>query len=472
MGFVPIRVAALGGSLVLFSWLMIEVVFALALLCLRPEANAANAHAEVGGARATVLKEMDGARIRLQSVRKFELSLRVAPGASREPLKIQVVLPKTGRNAWRAEYAHVVDETGRGVPIRRGGTQLHRFEMAVPPVARTYSVRGFPKEPGSAVRQFHDSERGGIEAATGLRAEICKWYDGRRAALSIRFDDSHPTHLSRAIPVLREYGFRATFMINPGGSSFLSKREEWEACAKQGDQEFANHTLNHRGASTEEEIDRELGDVSKYIWQLFPKRSKLVALNLGGGTTWTTRGPLQHWLDKYRLVPISGSLGMDDVYGNRIAALERHLVRHIERGVWCRAHYHSIGEGYASSGANFRAAMRLVEKHKRELWITGLADAYKYQQEHKSAKLSLIARGPDLVGLRLVCATAPALYDQPLTIQLDLPQGWPMAAVRVERKDDGSALAVDRALDAEQPSVRFHVPPVSGSYLIHRSRNE
>ena len=472
MSSVRVRLAALTESFVLSLWLMMEGIFALALLCLSPEAKAANAHAEVGGARATLLKEMDGARIRLQSVRKFELSLRVEPGASREPLRIQVVLPKTGRNAWRAEYVHVVDEAGRAVPIRRGGTQLHRFEMAVPPAAHTYEVRGFRREPRSAVRQFRDSERQSTDAGTGLRAAICKWCDGRRAALSIRFDDSHPTHLSRAIPVLREHGFRATFMINPGRPSFLSKREEWEACMKQGDQEFGNHTLNHQGAATGEEVDRELGDVSKYIWQLFPKRSRLVALSLGGGTKWTTREPLQHWLDKYHLVLMSGSLGMDDVYGKRIAALERHVVRHVESGGWCRAHYHSIGKGHASSEASFRAAMGLVAKHKHDLWVTGLADAHKYQQEYKASRLALIGRGPDAIELRLVCATDPTLYDQPLTIQLDLPHGWLVEALRVERKDDGSALAVHDVHSAKQPGVHLHVLPVSSSYLIRRSRNE
>ena len=43
-----------------------------------------------------------------------------------------------------------------------------------------------------------------------LRLSVAKWRDGRAAALSIRFDDSHPTHLAKAVPILREYGFRGT----------------------------------------------------------------------------------------------------------------------------------------------------------------------------------------------------------------------------------------------------------------------
>ena len=40
------------------------------------------------------------------------------------------------------------------------------------------------------------------DAASGSCLGIARWHDGRRAALSIRFDDSHPTHLTKAVPIL------------------------------------------------------------------------------------------------------------------------------------------------------------------------------------------------------------------------------------------------------------------------------
>jgi len=98
------------------------------------------------------------------------------------------------------------------------------------------------------------------------------WYDNRKAALSIRFDDSHHTHLSKAIPILREYG-------------------------------------------------------------------------------------------------------------NRVASFRRMLEQHIERRLWCRIHYHSIGKGLSSSEANLRAALDIAKKYEEDLWIAGMAEIYKYQTE-------------------------------------------------------------------------------------------
>ena len=80
---------------------------------------------------------------------------------------------------------------------------------------------------------------------------------------------------------------------------------------KQGDMELANHSAHHRGAKGDEDMDREIGTATEAIWKLTPGRSKLMALNLGGGTRWETTRTLRHYLDKYHQFDASsGSLGM------------------------------------------------------------------------------------------------------------------------------------------------------------------
>lgn len=96
--------------------------------------------------------------------------------------------------------------------------------------------------------------------------------------------------------------------------------------ARRGDQELANHTMHHRGAIGDEEMEAEIGEAAKAIWTLQPGKSKLMAQNLGGGTVWETTRTLRYYLEKYHLFDASaGSLGMDDVYGNRAAAFRQML---------------------------------------------------------------------------------------------------------------------------------------------------
>ena len=57
-----------------------------------------------------------------------------------------------------------------------------------------------------------------------------------------------------------------------------------------------------------------------------------------------------------------GTYTQNCAYGNRVSALRTHLERHIERGIWCRVHYHYIGDGLSTSEANFRAAMEVITR--------------------------------------------------------------------------------------------------------------
>ncbi len=413
------------------------------------------------------------ATVTVQSVQPRKIKISVDGATERRPLTLLVELPTSGPQAWPLEDVEVRDARGAAVAVRRGGIQWHKLRVPIPPVPATYFVQTVdlphsrPKLPAEAARQLTDQ-------TTGLSLSIARWYDARRAALSIRFDDSHPSHLSTAIPILREYGFRGTFMINPGPrepgsrrrSAFEDHRAQWEAVAKLGDQEFANHSAHHRGAIGDAEMEAEIGGAAEAIWQLFPGKSKLTALNLGGGTTWETTRTLGYYLDKYHQFDASqNSLGMDDSYGNRVEAFGRMLTRHIQRGLWCRIHYHSIGEGLSSSEPNFRAALDVARQHEASLWIAGMADIYKYQSGRAAAALSLIKSDESQLTFRLVTLTDPQLYDQPLTIELALPPSWPPD--RIACKDQaGKSIAARKARTSDAPVVRFELPPRDGVYTI------
>src|SRR5512140_3604672 len=65
-------------------------------------------------------------------------------------------------------------------------------------------------------------------AAPSAPARVCRWYGGKRAALSLRFDDSHPTHATVALPLLNELGLVGTFLVCPGNRSYEQYRTVWE----------------------------------------------------------------------------------------------------------------------------------------------------------------------------------------------------------------------------------------------------
>ncbi len=453
------------------------LLFCCAGLLLLHAAAPMVAAVEVAGVKVELAEPAGTANVSAALLGKHKLRIDVDPRGERQPLTIRVELPASGRGYWPAEDVEVLDSAGQPVAAKHKGIEWHKFTFRAPPKPSTYLVHTVVPA-GDRPRVFPDKERQVTDPVSGLSATIAKWFDGRRAALCIRFDDSHPTHLSKAIPILRQYGFRATFMINPGArdqrcpprwrSAFQEHRAEWEAVARRGDQEFANHTLHHRGAIGDDDMEREIGGAAEVIWKLFPHRSRLLALNLGGGTWWETKRTLRYYLDKYPSFIVTGSLGMDDTYGNRVAVFRQVLERSLSSGLgWCKIHFHSIGKGCASSEENFRAVLDIVKQHESDLWITGLADAYKYLTERRGAKLSLENRGPRRVLLRLTCSTDEELFDQPLSIDVRLPDTWAGDRVLVTNAA-GNRLETRSESSPAGRLLRFHVPPTDAQYFIEQ----
>lgn len=433
--------------------------------------------ADPGGVRVSLDGHEGAAVVKAELLEKFTLRLEVDPKGESKPVAIRVELPKSGPLTWPAADVEVRDDSGAALLVERSGIEWGNLLIPLPPGVHSCIVQavepdsGWPKTLPEKARTIPDNP-------SGVTVRVANWLDGRAAALSIRFDDSHSTHLSKAVPILREYGFRATFMVNPGpgepGSrrsySFEKERAGWEAMIKEGNHELANHSAHHRGAKGDEDMDAEIGTAAQVIWKLTPGRSKLMALNLGGGTRWETTRTLRYYLDKYfQFDASSGSLGMDDSYGGRLAAFRTSLEQHIARGLWCRIHYHYLGDGLSSSEANFRAALDIAKEHADSLWIAGLADIHKYQSERNAAKLTLISSDAQSLVFQLDCGTDGTLYDQALTLEAARDQSG--EALSIQAIDEKGRMLPQRVARVDGvPVLRFDVPPVRGVYRIELKR--
>lgn len=424
---------------------------------------------DLAGVKVSLERYQGPATVSAESLDKFKLRVQMNRNGDAQVLNVRVALPKSGRDVWPANDVEVSDESGSAMLVRRSGIEWENLLVPVPDKVSSFIVQAVPLAVPQP-RLTADKERVIQDATSGAEVRIANWPQGRTAALSIRFDDSHPTHLSKAIPILREYGFKGTFMVNPGpkepGSrqnfSFEMQQAEWQAVMKQGDMELANHSAHHRGAKGEEDMDREIGSAAEAIWQLMPGKSSLLALNLGGGTQWETTRTLRYYLDKHHQFDASsGSLGMDDSYGGRVEAFRKALQTHLDRGLWCRVHYHYIGEGLSSSEANFCAALDIAKAHQDKLWIAGMADIHKYQTERSTAKLTLLKSDAKGLTFQLDCATDASLYDQPLTLEISPPDA------KVTLQDQAGTVLPTKLLEvAEAKHLLLEVPPRDAIYSI------
>lgn len=101
------------------------------------------------------------------------------------------------------------------------------------------------------------------------------WPDGRRAAVSLSFDDARPSQADTGIPILDRYGVKATFYLSP--NRVPERLAAWRAAAAGG-HEMGNHTMTHPCSGnfawsrtnaleeyTLERLEHELLDANAYI---------------------------------------------------------------------------------------------------------------------------------------------------------------------------------------------------------------
>lgn len=68
------------------------------------------------------------------------------------------------------------------------------------------------------------------------------WPNGKKGAVTLTFDDARSSQTEVGIPILNDYGIKATFFVNQGGLE--QELEKWGKAVEAG-HEMGNHTQNH-----------------------------------------------------------------------------------------------------------------------------------------------------------------------------------------------------------------------------------
>ena len=294
-------------------------------------------------------------------------------------------------------------------------------------------------------------------AAGDGQVRIAPWYRNLDASVSLRFDDGLESHAVKVIPLLNRYGFRATFLVNPGSKQYRAHRDFWEKTVPSLGHHLGNHTMNHRGARTIEEADYEIGETSRIIWRVQPRESKLLVFASGGGKKlwggkeWEQADPAYRQLvQKYHLIDlydgnhpylsVRSGMGTKDLCG----ALDSTLAR----GGHQSYAFHDIGKssflervkmlfrgyGMTISEETFAGFLSCLDERRKRIWVSPLDDILKYEEEVRDATVQTTRSDRHADTLQLSVSTDPALYDQPITLILPYRQGRTVQSVRQEQE--------------------------------------
>lgn len=84
---------------------------------------------------------------------------------------------------------------------------------------------------------------GAVLTTAGLQAQHSfEWPRGKRAAVSLSFDDARLSQIDSGLAVLEKYGVKATFFVSP--ASVKERLEGWKRVVALG-HEIGNHSMTH-----------------------------------------------------------------------------------------------------------------------------------------------------------------------------------------------------------------------------------
>jgi len=305
---------------------------------------------------------------------------------------------------------------------------------------------------------------------------VAKWQDDKKAVFLLMFDDSWPSHFEVAMPELQKRDMIATFYINPGKGEYKVFKAKWENELWKTGMVYGNHTFTHQGVRDVEHAKEEIGKANEAILSAVPgKKPRLISYaqpGVGPGKWNINAEQLKEIQQENHLVDRGDFKGHGAVYhwktaeqmlalvdkGIAAGGMEYLVIHGVERRTPMNTKYQDF---WALNQDIYRVVLDGLKERrdKGELWITDHISYHKYFTERQTAKVKTVSADANHIELELTCDADAALYDQPLTLQTDVPAGWTTCSI-VQGQTKSSATVKERV-------VQFNATPNAGP--IHLS---
>lgn len=292
---------------------------------------------------------------------------------------------------------------------RRTGKHLGKFSSAK--AANRYAKR-IHREQERLVTAKGDA-RSVDPYAGGKTTDVrFPWPDGKRFAVSLSFDDARPSQVDVGVPLLDEYGIRATFYVSP--SRVPERLDAWKAAVAAG-HEIGNHSMRHactgnflwsRQKALEDytltQMAKELDQANVEIQRLLGVRAMTFAYPcgqkfVGRGKRVRSYVPLiaerftagRGWRDETANDPAfcdPAQLLAVELDGLTFEQLKTLVDAAAKQGAWLVLAGHEIGEkGRQTTRADtLRAFCEYAADVENGLWVDTVANVARYVAEHQA----------------------------------------------------------------------------------------
>ncbi len=307
-----------------------------------------------------------------------------------------------------------------------------------------------------AVLSFLDSY---VIAATQHHTNVLTWKDGRKAALTLTYDDNRNDHLSIAAPAMTARGLVGTFNVIPGVYTW-DRLPGYQSIPQNG-HELASHTMKHRRCDIKtpeedpcnyyfhslEELQQDCNEVKAILDPLQKDGRPTVSFTYPGGVWTKDTKPIiaSQFLsarlslsgknvndpappDMYKIKDCYVGYGTYpgwDNYDFAYGMLTWYMNEALNSQGWVVEEYHDIvWPGY--SGLNLQAYYDHLddladEVNDGELWVATQGDVARYIYSRQASHIDSVSDEPNLIQFTLDDDLDDRIFDVPLTLKTEIP---------------------------------------------------
>ncbi|MCW4456600.1 polysaccharide deacetylase family protein [Flavobacterium sp. MXW15] len=239
------------------------------------------------------------------------------------------------------------------------------------------------------------------------------WPDGKKAAVSLAYDDALDSQLDNAIPALDRHGFKGSFYLQLSREPVRLRLEEWRAAARNG-HELGNHTLFHQCSGSVEgrdwvEPQRDLDTTAAAAMKEQVLLANVMLTAIDGKRERTFTVPCgeamaggEDYVDAVKDAFVAIKRGEGAVtpdmrtldphavtVGAPVEASGRQLIAQVEeaarRGTMVNFTFHGIGGDYlAVSNQAHEELLAYLAAHRDVYWVETFVTLMKYVRQQQS----------------------------------------------------------------------------------------
>lgn len=279
---------------------------------------------------------------------------------------------------------------------------------------------------------------------------IDRYPNGKKAAISVHFDDNVIQQFTVARPIMDSFNIRGTFQLI-SGSLWTDLINEAILAVSIG-HEIGAHTVSHTRLLdlTIEMVTSELVDSKQSLEQQITGigncqvvsypfgAADLAVMNVAeqagfifgrkvGATPYTSFSPTYTFEEFY-----GANVSFTVVSTTQANAFGASIDTAIAGKGWHLAMFHGIEtSGWEPiTGATFSSLMQEIANRANDLWVAPIGEVAKYSRERILAELTLISSDADGWELNFDDGLPDLVFDQPITLRLSIPSGREVLGVQ------------------------------------------